>query len=165
MADRLVPALQFKKGNFFPANPADARTRFISHGSLYDAPDSLRARASRFYRNAQRRCGNGRNVYRRESPRSKGQWGGNKICVVSLVERGGNARSVVLDRVTSKNLRGAIMEHVQDGSTVVTDDFMGYCNMPKIFTHKSVKHSAKEYVRRKKGSTFTPIRLNQNSRC
>src|SRR5438105_5121284 len=86
-----------------------------------------------------------------KSPRSKGQWGGNKVCVVSLVERGGNARSMVLDRVTSKNLHGAIMEHVQDGSTVVTDDFMGYCNMPKIFTHKSVKHSAKEYARREKG--------------
>jgi transposase-like protein len=77
-------------------------------------------------------------------------WDSNKACVVSLVERGGKARSLVIDRVTSKNLHGAIMEHVQDGSTVVTDDFMGYRNMPKIFTHKSVKHSAKEYTRREK---------------
>ena len=77
-------------------------------------------------------------------------WGSNKTCVVSLVERGGNARSLVLDRVTSKNLHGAIMEHVQDGSTVVTDDFLAYRNMPKIFTHKPVKHSAKEYLRKEK---------------
>lgn len=77
-------------------------------------------------------------------------WDSNKTCVVSLVERGGKARSLVLDRVTSENLHGAIMEHVQDGSTVVTDDFMGYRNMPKIFTHKSVKHSVKEYVRKEK---------------
>jgi len=74
-----------------------------------------------------------------------------KTCVVSLVERGGNARSLVLDRVTSANLHGAIMEHVQDGSTVCTDDFLGYRNMPKIFTHKAVKHSAEEYVRKEKG--------------
>ena len=73
-----------------------------------------------------------------------------KTCVVSLVERGGNARSLVIDRVTSKNLHGAIMEHVQDGSTVVTDEFMGYRSMPRIFNHKSVKHSAKEYVRKEK---------------
>ena len=77
--------------------------------------------------------------------------GGNKTCVVSLVERGGNARSLVLDRVTAQNLHGAIMDHVQDGSTVVTDDFMGYRKMPKTFTHKQVKHCAKEYLRREKG--------------
>jgi len=55
-----------------------------------------------------------------------------KSCGVSLVERGGKARSLVVDRVTGQNLRNAIMEHVQDGSTVVTDDFLGYRNMPKI---------------------------------
>ncbi len=43
------------------------------------------------------------------------------------------------------------MDHVQDGSTVVTDDFLGYRNMPKIYKHKSVKHCAEEYVRREKG--------------
>src|SRR6266478_4476632 len=74
----------------------------------------------------------------------------NKTCVVSLVERGGKARSLVLDRVTSENLHGAIMEHVQDRSIVCTDDFMAYRNMPKIFTHKPVKHSAREYVRKEK---------------
>jgi transposase-like protein len=74
----------------------------------------------------------------------------NKTCVVSLVERGGNARSLVLDRVTSANLHSAIMDHVQDGSTVVTDDFLGYRSMPKIYKHKSVKHCAEEYVRSEK---------------
>jgi hypothetical protein len=34
--------------------------------------------------------------------------------------------------------------------SVVTDDFLGYRSMPGIFTHKAVKHSAKEYVRREK---------------
>jgi len=75
----------------------------------------------------------------------------NKVCVVSLVERGGKARSMVLDRVTAENLKGAIMEHVEDGSVVVTDDYFGYRKLPKIYKHKSVKHSAEEYVRREKG--------------
>jgi len=73
-----------------------------------------------------------------------------KSCVVSLVERGGKARSLVLDRVTGQNLRNAIMEHVQDGSVVVTDDYFGYRTLPKIFKHKPVKHSAAEYVRKEK---------------
>ena len=72
----------------------------------------------------------------------------NKTCVVSLVERGGNARSMVMDRVTARNLHSAIREHVEVGSTVCTDEFLAYRNMPKIFTHKAVKHSAKEYVRK-----------------
>jgi transposase-like protein len=73
-----------------------------------------------------------------------------KSCVVSLVERGGKARSLVLDRVTGQNLQNAIMEHVQDGSVVMTDDYFGYRKLPKIFKHKPVKHSAEEYVRREK---------------
>src|SRR5437660_12044059 len=76
-----------------------------------------------------------------------------KTCVVSLVERGGNARSLVLDRVTSANLKGAIMDHVQDGSVVVTDDYFGYRRLPKIFTHRPVKHSAKEYARKERELT------------
>jgi transposase-like protein len=69
---------------------------------------------------------------------------GNKTCVLSLVERGGDSRSFVLDRITGQTLKSAIMEHVQDGSTVVTDDYFGYRGIPKIFKHKSVKHSVKE---------------------
>src|SRR5438132_14414862 len=59
----------------------------------------------------------------------KGSGGGRpgadskKTCVVSLVQRGGNSRSFVLDRITGQTLKSAIMEHVQDGSVVVTDDY------------------------------------------
>src|SRR5207302_8721467 len=64
------------------------------------------------------------------------------------VERGGDARSMVMARVTAENLSNAIREHVEVGSTVCTDDFLAYRGMPKIFTHKPVKHSAKEYARK-----------------
>lgn len=83
-----------------------------------------------------------------KSTQAKGQHGGNKTCVVSLVERGGNARSMVMDRVTAQNLTKAIREHVEVGSTVCTDDFFGYRSIPKIFTHRAVKHSAMEYARK-----------------
>lgn len=78
----------------------------------------------------------------------KGSGRKNKIPVVALVQRGGDMRSMVMERITSKNLNRAIREHVEVGSTVCTDDFVSYIKMPKIFTHKSVKHSAKEYARR-----------------
>src|SRR6266480_4119601 len=72
----------------------------------------------------------------------------NKTCVVSLVQRGGQARSFVLDRVTAENLHRKIDEHVMEGSVVVTDDYRGYWNMPPVYDHKSIKHSAKKYVRK-----------------
>jgi transposase-like protein len=72
----------------------------------------------------------------------------NKTAVVSLVERGGTKRSFVMERITGPNLKNAIMEHVQDGSIVCTDDYFGYRPMPRIFTHKPVKHSAEEYARK-----------------
>src|SRR5437660_8463534 len=55
---------------------------------------------------------------------------------------------MVMGRVTAHNLASAIREHVEVGSTVCTDDFNAYRGMPKIFTHKPVKHSAKEYARK-----------------
>jgi transposase-like protein len=72
----------------------------------------------------------------------------NKTCVVSLVERGGQARSFVLDRVTAENLHRKIDEHVVEGAIVVTDDYYGYRKMPPVYDHKSIKHSAKKYVRK-----------------
>src|SRR5262249_24116544 len=72
----------------------------------------------------------------------------NKACVVSLVQRGGQSRSFVMDRVTAENLHRKIDEHVMEGSVVVTDDFQGYRKMPPVYEHKSIKHSAKKYMRR-----------------
>ena len=72
----------------------------------------------------------------------------NKTCVVSLVERGGQSRSFVIDRVTAENLHRKIDEHVTEGSIVVTDNFKGYRGMPPVYDHKSINHSAKKYVRK-----------------
>jgi transposase-like protein len=77
----------------------------------------------------------------------------NKTPVVALVERGGDVRSMVMERVTGRNLISAIREHVEVGSTVCTDDYGAYRKMPLIYTHKSVKHSRKEYARREKDLT------------
>jgi transposase-like protein len=84
----------------------------------------------------------------RHKGHGRGPHSGNKICVVSLVERGVKGRSMVMDRVTSENLNKAIREHVEVGSIVCTDDFRAYERIPKIFTHKSVKHGVGEYVRK-----------------
>jgi hypothetical protein len=63
--------------------------------------------------------------------------------VLSRVERGGNARSVVLDhRGVSRHLR----KHVHKDSTLVSDEAQYYVNAP-VSKRESVDHSKGEYVR------------------
>ena len=72
----------------------------------------------------------------------------NKTPVVSLVERGGKKRSMVMKRVTSKNLQEAVINHVHPTATVITDENNAYRYLHHAFDHRSVKHMAKEYARR-----------------
>jgi transposase-like protein len=73
---------------------------------------------------------------------------GNKTPVVSLVERDGTKRSMVMERITSANLGAAIAANVSEGSAVMTDAYPAYRRAMKGVTHHSVNHSEGEYARR-----------------
>ena len=73
---------------------------------------------------------------------------GNKVPVVSLVERNGRVRSQVMKCVTGKNLKEVLTANVEQSATIMTDDFFAYRGAAKDFaSHQAVKHSAREYVR------------------
>lgn len=71
-----------------------------------------------------------------------------KTPVVSIVQRDGKKRSMVMERVTSANLLSALNEHVIAGATVMTDAYPAYRKYSKTFTHHIVNHSAGEYARK-----------------
>lgn len=72
--------------------------------------------------------------------RGKGFHHDTKTAVVGIVERStGQRRSVLLERVTSKNLQQAIDDNVELGSTVNTDELPAYHSL-KGFNHKTVLH-------------------------
>jgi transposase-like protein len=62
--------------------------------------------------------------------------------VFSLVERGGNIRSMYLD---DKNIRGALLTHLHDDSRLVTDGAQVYRFQVK--QHESIDHSKYEWAR------------------
>jgi transposase-like protein len=65
--------------------------------------------------------------------------------VFSLVERGGNIRSMYLDH---RNVRGALAKHLHDDSRLVTDGSNTYkFYMPNKSQHASVDHSKFEWAR------------------
>lgn len=72
----------------------------------------------------------------------------DKVPVVSVVERDGTKRSMVMRRVTSGNLNAALVQHVEAGSKVVSEGFPAYRKIDGDHQHHSVNHSAGEYVRK-----------------
>jgi transposase-like protein len=72
-----------------------------------------------------------------------------KHAVFSLVERGGQARSFHVGRVSAETLRPIIVKVVSRKSDLMTDDSNVYVNVGREFaTHQTVDHSWDEYVRK-----------------
>jgi transposase-like protein len=68
--------------------------------------------------------------------------------VVTLVERGGAARSFHVANVTSKTLRTVIVKNADRASHLMTDGYVGYTRVGSEFaSHSAVDHAAGEYVR------------------
>ncbi len=71
-----------------------------------------------------------------------------KIPVITLVERGGRARSFQAENITARTLQGAVLANVKTESALMTDELKAYRNIGKRFaSHDTVKHSEEEYVR------------------
>jgi len=73
-----------------------------------------------------------------------------KIPVVTLVERGGIARSIKAENVTAAELRRIVFAHADTKSHLMTDQANAYRGIGRRFaSHESVNHGAGEYVRGK----------------
>lgn len=85
-----------------------------------------------------------------EKKRSKrwGSYGQDKEKVVTLVERGGRARSFHVPEVTSATLRPILWSQLKQQSALMTDESSVYDSIGRGFaSHESVNHSLGEYVR------------------
>lgn len=68
-----------------------------------------------------------------------------KTAVVGMKDRASNEISAaVVERTDANTLQCFVLENSHDSSEVFTDDARAYCGIPR--KHKSVKHSAGEYV-------------------
>lgn len=81
-------------------------------------------------------------------PFLKGGKSANKISIVSLVERGGKVRSFHVDRADARTVGEILFTNVHRTSVLHTDESKLYPRHGEDFAaHKTVNHSAKEYVR------------------
>jgi len=71
-----------------------------------------------------------------------------KIAVVGIRDENGEVRAQPVKDTTAKTLKGFVHKHAPKGSTVVTDEARAYRGLDgEGFTHKTVNHSAGEYIR------------------
>jgi transposase-like protein len=89
-------------------------------------------------------------------PRNRGLRFGNKrgagtkkTPVVAIVERGGDVRFRMVDRVTSATLSAALWENVDLRSRLITDEYRPWIQGGKAFDggHETVHHRSREYAR------------------
>lgn len=71
-----------------------------------------------------------------------------KTAVVGLRERGGNTVAKPIKNPDKVTLHGAIFDHVEIGSMIHSDEAIAYSGLNGLlYRHKSVNHSAGEYVK------------------
>jgi transposase-like protein len=71
-----------------------------------------------------------------------------KKAVVAIREKGGKTRAMPVEKVDTETLTGTVVENVEAGSTVHTDEHAGYRRLSAhSYTHETVAHTRNEYVR------------------
>lgn len=88
--------------------------------------------------------------------------GTSKAPVAVLVERDGQARSMPVERVDGKTLKGNIRECVDPSATIMTDEWGAYRGIGKEFDggHHVIKHRTRQYARKHRR---TGLSINTNS--
>jgi transposase-like protein len=87
--------------------------------------------------------GKGHNMHRsvreRKGMRKKGG-AVDKIVVLGMRERGGKVHAEVIPDIKSKTLQPRVIDRVEAGSTVYTDQWSGYIGLEGRFDHETVNH-------------------------
>lgn len=85
--------------------------------------------------------------------RGRGKYAANKDIVLGIVQRGGDVITRVIDNTQGTSIIPTILEKVEKGSTISTDEAPVYRYLKELgYKHGSVKHRHDEYVR---GTTHT----------
>ena len=75
----------------------------------------------------------------------------NKAMVLGAVQRNGKVRTKVIPKTDSANVVATVVGFVQPDSIMVTDSHHAYKKLGADYTHKTINHREKEYVRNESG--------------
>jgi len=92
----------------------------------------------------------GKEKNKHASKREKGTQGRNtksNTPMCGMRRRDGAMKATVVEDVKMRTLEKHIINNVQIGSTLHTDEFLSYSKIGSFYNHETVCHSSKEYVR------------------
>jgi transposase-like protein len=91
---------------------------------------------------------------------------GHKNAILTLVERGGSARSFHIDGKAISDVLPIVRENIVREATVMTDEAKHYYGVAGNFAgHKTVKHSTDEYVRNEFWVEGDKLHIEARSTC
>ena len=70
----------------------------------------------------------------------------DKTPVLGMIERKGNLIAKVVEDTKAKTLTPEVIKNVKQSALVITDEWMGYKSLQRIYDHTFVKHNVGEYV-------------------
>ena len=86
--------------------------------------------------------GKARNMHKdKRAEKITGTGGKNKAIVFGLLERGGCARAMVVNRRTRRTLHAKIKKHVRAGSSIFSDDLKSYDGLATDYEHAVINHA------------------------
>lgn len=89
----------------------------------------------------------------KRTPNNRGRSTKTKTPVFGMVEReSGHTRFVVVEDASGETLQAEIVPAVKPGSTIHSDEWIGYRGLSALYQHEVIKHKEGEYVR---GSVHT----------
>jgi transposase-like protein len=94
---------------------------------------------------------------RKGGPKRKEGRGTEKTPVMVLVERGGRAQALPVDRVDGKTLHGEIRRRVHPSSRIHTEEWKSYTGISQHFEggHETINHKRDQYATRLFGELIT----------
>lgn len=82
-----------------------------------------------------------------KTPGRPGRTPGAKTIVLAMIERGGRTVAGVIPDAKTKTIKPIILETIEPGATISTDELMSYGLLKKHgYEHGTVTHSHKQYV-------------------
>jgi len=86
--------------------------------------------------------GNARNMHKNvRARRITGTGGKDKAIVAGVLQRGGEMRAAVVPNTRRSTLQAGVREHVEMGSAVYSDAWVGYSGLDSEYAHKVVDHA------------------------
>jgi transposase-like protein len=76
-----------------------------------------------------------------------GTGGVGKTVVFGMLERGGELRAMKVDDLRARTVQAKVVENVEPGANIMSDEFPSYIGLEGRFHHHTVNHSIGEYVR------------------